>query len=750
MILKSTKLNNEALLLEETLFHTANGYIGVRGNLEEGIDDNKTIRGCYINGFYDTVELSYPERLYGFPVQAQRMINLPDVQTMKIFLDGKEITPFEIEPAEYERILDTAEGIAKRYIKYNIDNGMLSITFTRMASFAGPELFLTLLEIKSDNLSGKLEIQAGINSDVSNYTNPDDPRVAAESTRHILQKSAEKFDDGGMVCCRTSASDLEVSIVQRYKAEGMSIETRKTASGIEINLSAQLNVNSGFKIEKYTVLSDSIRQKNPAEHAFNTADECMEAGSASLLTEQQVYLNDFWRIAAIQTDNCIDVEDTLEFNMYQLLQSTGRDGITSTASKGISGEGYEGHYFWDTEIYIFPFFLFTKPEIAKALLEYRHSILNGARENAKIMGHKQGALFPWRTISGGECSSYFPSGAAQYHLNGDIAYSFMQYWYATEDSDFMAKKGAEVLIETARLWLDVGHYNSKGQFVINCVTGPDEYTCMINNNYYTNRCAQANLRGAVDIYNELCRRGVVKDVELATGIKAEEIKQFEKAADAMLLLYDAQRDINPQDDSFLEKPVWDIANTPPEKFPLLLHHHPMNLYRFQVCKQADTVLAHILFEAGVEESTKLNSYNYYEKITTHDSSLSRCAFGIMAARLGLEEKAYDYFTETLRTDLDNTHGNTKDGLHTANLGGSWMLITMGFAGMSLNENGLHFNFRQPENWECTSFKVRYRNRLIGIKMERDRTELTLEEGKPVEIHVNGKPEYLEPGNIKCC
>jgi len=476
----------------------------------------------------------------------------------------------------------------------------------------------------------------------------------------------------------------------------------------------------------------------------------METGCETLHAEQQAYLNDFWQVAAIQTKDCKEVEDTLEFNMYQLLQSTGRDGITSTASKGISGEGYEGHYFWDTEIYIFPFFLFTKPEIAKALLEYRHSILNNARENAKIMGHKQGALFPWRTISGSECSSYFPSGAAQYHLNGDIAYSFMQYWYATEDLDFMAQKGAEVLIETARLWLDVGHYDSKGKFVIHCVTGPDEYTCMINNNYYTNRCAQANLRGAATIYYELCRRNEAQDVEHATGITTEEVKLFEKAAEAMLLLYDAERDINPQDDSFLEKPVWDIAKTPPEKFPLLLHHHPMNLYRYQVCKQADTVLAYILFEDGVKESTKLNSFNYYEKITTHDSSLSRCAFGIMAARLGLERKAYDYFTDTLRTDLDNTHGNTKDGLHTANLGGSWMLITMGFAGMNLNEKGLHFNFRQPENWESTSFKVRYRNRLIGIKMERGLTEITLEEGNPVEVNVNDNPIYLEPGNIKCC
>ncbi|MCL2820830.1 MAG: family 65 glycosyl hydrolase [Oscillospiraceae bacterium] len=736
MVLKSTKLDTEALLLEETLFHTANGYLGVRGNMEEGFDDPKSIRGTYINGFYDTVDLSYPERLYGFPVQAQRMINLPDIQTIKIIFDGNELSPLINKPAEYERTLDTKEGIAKRHLIYTVGEGTLSVIYTRMASFCRPELFLTVLEITSKNLSGKLELKAGINCDVRNYTNPDDPRVAAESVRHIIMDDAKTLDDGGYVCCSTSASELEVALLQRYKATGMDISTRATATGVEINLTTHINTNKKYSIEKYSILSDSIRQPKPVEYALGAADEYIKAGAGALLAEQKDYMDEFWHVAAIKTEGNKEVEDTLEFNLFQLLQSTGRDGITSTASKGISGEGYEGHYFWDTEIYIFPFFLFTKPEIAKALLTYRHSIINRARENALIMGHKSGALYSWRTISGSECSSYFPSGAAQYHINGDIAYSFMQYWYATGDIEFMAQKGAEVLIETARLWLDVGHYSADGRFLLHCVTGPDEYTCMINNNYYTNRCAQANLKGAVTVYEMLWQQNAAGHAEQATGITQEEINLFEKAADAMWLPYDEALDINPQDDSFLEKPVWDIAKTPNDKFPLLLHHHPMHLYRFQVCKQADTVLAHILFEDGIKDSTKRNSFDYYQRISTHDSSLSRCAFGIMAARLGLENKAYEYFYDTLITDLENTHGNTKDGLHTANLGGSWMVTVMGFAGMRLNEKGLHFKFMQPGMWNRTCFKINYLGRIINVQMERDKSKLSLEKGQPVDIYVN--------------
>jgi alpha,alpha-trehalose phosphorylase len=319
----------------------------------------------------------------------------------------------------------------------------------------------------------------------------------------------------------------------------------------------------------------------------------------------------------------------------------------------------------------------------------------------------------------------------------------MQYWYATGDLEYMSHKGAEVLVETARLWLDAGHYDTQERFLIHTVTGPDEYTCMINNNYYTNRCAQANLSGAAEICKALRKEGMAETIERATGITPEEIELFEHAAAAMWFPYDSERDIHAQDDSFLSKPVWDLSTTPQEKLPLLLHYHPLYLYRHQVCKQADTVLAHILFDDGVEESTKRNSYNYYESITTHDSSLSRCAFSIMATRLGMEKKAYDYFMDTLRTDLDDTHGNTKDGLHTANLGGSWLSMVLGFAGMRLDKDGLHFRCQQPDKWESTTLRIRYLGRLIKVRMERGKAEFTLEEGEPVCIYVDSKQLCLD-------
>jgi len=738
MKLKSNCKDKEKLLIDETLFHVANGYLGVRGNLEEGSDDPKSIRGCYINGFYDSVELSYPERLYGFPQHAQRMINLPDVQTMKVLFNGNMLA----NAIECERELDTSLGITKRRMKYAVDSGYITATFIRMASFTHSELFLTLLEIEAENITGNLEIHAGIDCNVENYTNPDDPRVAAEAIKHFSMTKAEKLVDGGFVKCTTSGSGLDFAVVQRLKVSNGQIEAGKTSDGIGIKVSS-IEINANAKgpeativIEKYTALSDSRRQSNPFKHAMEITEKCMTIGVESLIEEQKAYLDEFWNVAAIETEGFAEAQEALEFNLYQLLQSTGRDGLSSIAAKGISGEGYEGHYFWDSEIYIFPFFLFTKPEIAKSMLDYRYSILDGAKAHAEIMGHTKGALYPWRTISGSECSSYYPSGSAQYHINGDIAHAFMQYWYATADMDYMAHKGAEVLVETARLWLDVGHYDSKGKFNIHAVTGPDEYTCVINNNYYTNRCAQANLQGAADICKMLWQENAAEQVENATGITLEEVELFEKAAANMLLPYDEERNIHAQDDSFLEKRIWDISQTPKEKFPLLLHYHPLHLYRHQVCKQADTVLAHVLYEDGVEESTMLNSFNYYEKITTHDSSLSKCAFCIMASRLGMDDKAYDYFNDILWTDIKDLHGNVKDGLHTANLGGSWLAVVMGFAGMRINEKGLHFKFTQPEKWDKTSFRLRYLDCLLNIQMDCGKVTINLEEGKSVKIFID--------------
>ena len=388
-----------------------------------------------------------------------------------------------------------------------------------------------------------------------------------------------------------------------------------------------------------------------------------------------------------------------------------------------------------------PFFTLTNPQIARALLHYRWSILDAARANARLLGHAKGALYPWRTITGRECSGYFPSGTAQYHINGDIAYAAAAYYLAPGALDYLAGEGAELLAETARLWLCVGSWYD-GTFRICDVTGPDEYTCIVNNNYYTNACARYNLLWAVRAVQLLEEAGGYEADLARVGLGAEERQAMQRAAEKMYLPRDEKLGILAQDDSFLHKPVWDIAGTPKENFPLLLHYHPLELYRYQVCKQADTVLSLFVHEDLQDAETARRTFAYYEKVTTHDSSLSTCIFSIVAARLGLPEKAWRYFGDSALTDLHNMQGNTKDGIHTANMGGSYMAIVYGFAGLRITENGLRLEPMLPAQWQGYRFRFGYRGSRLELSVDKNGGMLTLQSGAPVSFSARGAQHRL--------
>ena len=438
----------------------------------------------------------------------------------------------------------------------------------------------------------------------------------------------------------------------------------------------------------------------------------------------------------------------MRYNLYQLLQAASPDEFGNIPAKGLSGEGYEGHYFWDTEIYMAPFFIYSNPAMARQLLAFRHATLSQARARGKEMGQRKGVAYPWRTIAGRECSAYYPSGSAQYHINADIAYAYLSYYEATGDFAFMEECGAEVLFETARTWLDIGHFLD-GSFRIEGVTGPDEYTCLVDNNYYTNAMAAHNLAGAARLYRELGERSPDRLAALrdALSLTDGEAAEWQKAADAMYLPYDEERDLTPQDDGFLSKKVWDFAGTPKENYPLLLHYHHLAIIRAQVCKQADAVLAHLLLPDLTAESTKRNSYDYYERITTHDSSLSYSVFGAMAARLADAEKAYRYLRETVRLDLDDSHGNAKDGVHAAAMGGTWITVIFGFGGLAGRAETISIDPILPASWRAFSFTVRYRGRAIKVRVGRENVRVELLSGEAIELFVRGRPALLDTRGI---
>jgi alpha,alpha-trehalose phosphorylase len=538
------------------------------------------------------------------------------------------------------------------------------------------------------------------------------------------------------LACATD-SVLETASTHAYKVV-------QAADFGQVALTIEARRGSPIELTKFMVYhaSRTASAEELCGRAEWTLDRVTAQGFKQLLASQQRYMDDFWRrsdvrIRDVREDRTkrttVEIQQAIRFNLFHILQASARAEDTGVPAKGLTGLAYEGHYFWDTEIYLLPFLTYTSPQIAKNLLAFRYKMLPQARARARQLGQR-GAMFPWRTISGEEASAYYAAGTAQYHINADIMYALRKYVQATGDEHFLRDCGAEMLVETARLWLDLGFYSKAkgGKFCINSVTGPDEYNTVVNNNAYTNLMARENLRYAAQTVETLrtAEPDAYKALAQKTGLEPGEMDAWLRAADNMYVPYDEKLKIIPQDDNFLDKEPWDFRNTPPDHYPLLLFYHPLNIYRKQVIKQADVVLAMFLLGELFSAETKKRNFDFYDPLTTGDSSLSSCVEAIIAAQSSDMEKAIRYGMAALLMDLADVGGNVKDGCHIASMGGTWMMLTYGFGGMRDDNGTLSFwPRRAPQENAVLQFTVAYRGQMLEIKISLEKVEYTLREGE---------------------
>lgn len=747
--LRENAFDTATNFLHETLFALGNGYIGLRGCHEEGYSGpaGSSLDGTYLNGFYESEPIVYPEAAYGFAKTNQFMLNVPNAKGIEVWCGDERFDMGQGSLAGYERTLDFRTGVLRRSLEWTSPSGKrLALVSRRVVAFTHKHLFAIDIDIIPLNFAGHMRVVSLLDGQVANQQAGDDPRVGSIVSGPALQLDAVAQDAALSLLTQhthNSGFTLVSAIDSMLFAAGF-VAAVPFQDGQRAGQVFELDVTAGqhLRLTKYGAYYSS--RDYPADQLAGLAREALAqakaAGFEALCIAQQQYLADFWEQADVEIAGDDALQQGMRFNQFHLLQSVGRDGKTNIAAKGVTGEGYEGHYFWDTEIYIFPFFLYSKPEIAKKLLEYRYAGLGKARERARQLSHKKGALYPWRTIAGDECSSYFPAGTAQYHINADIAYSIKLYYEATGDLDYMAQAGAEIVLETARIWIGIGGYDRAGRFCINEVTGPDEYTALVNNNYYTNAMAQMHLRFAAEMVDLLRTRRADDFARIAeaTGLNQNETAEWLRAAGRMALPYDAALGIHEQDDSFLTKKAWDFAGTPKENYPLLLNYHPLVIYRHQVCKQADVVLALLLLSDQFTQEDKKRDFDYYEAVTTHDSSLSSCIFSIIASEVGYAGKAYDYFMETARLDLDDTHGNTHYGVHTAAMAGTWMGVAYGFAGMRVTDGALRFAPTLPAKWRHYQFKIHIRGALLQVRVDARQVQYTLLQGESLQFRHRGE------------
>lgn len=731
-------LDMSSLAVNESVFALANGHIGMRGTLEEG--EPVVVAGTYLNGFFEERPLPYAEAGYGFPEQGQTVVNVTDGKLIRLLVGD---TPLDLaygEIIDHRRTLDLRAGVLRRATEWRSPNGRtVKVTSTRLVSFTRRSIAAIEYTVECTDDGGDLYIalQSDLlaNELVEASGRDDDPRAAAALRKPLQSETAVARGRHAVLVHRTKRSKLRVAAGMEHTVEIPDSSTEDIeASGdlARYTLAARLPTGTRLRLVKYLAYGWSSRRsaealRDQVEGALATAKL---AGWDRLVSEQRELLDAHWAQSDVQIDGDDELQQAVRVGIFHVLQAGLRAERQPIPAKGLTGPGYDGHTFWDTETYVLPVLTYTAPAAARDALRWRHATLDLARERARVLGHP-GAAFPWRTIRGEETSGYWPAGTAAFHINADIADAVSRYFHATLDDAFDRDYGTELLVETARLFADLGHFDVEDGFRIDGVTGPDEYTAVVDNNVYTNLMAQRNFREAA--------AAVKRQPETAgrLGVTGEEVEHWLRAADAMRIPYDSRLGVHMQSDAFTHHEEWDFEGTPSTSYPLLLHYPYFEIYRKQVIKQADLVMALHLCGHAFTLEQKIADFAYYEARTVRDSSLSAAQQAVVAAETGHLQLAYDYWAEAALTDLQNLHQNSGHGLHIASLAGGWTVAVAGFGGMR-DHGTLSFAPRLPQRLTRLGFRVVYQDRILSVSVEGTKATYRVLDGEPLDIHHHGR------------
>ncbi len=745
--LVSRRFSAEGFGESETMFAVANGYMGMRGTHDEGLPSHDP--AFFLNGFHETWPIPYGESAFGFATTGQTIVSAPDGSVMRLYVDEEPLVLSESKLLSYERVLDMRAGLLERSVRFRTARGaVVDLRSQRLVSLHWRHLAAISYEVTLVSGAAELAIASELVTHLPRPKGGDDPRVGVRMTDSALQPVTQSCDGTrvllelrtrqsgmGLACGMEHAIETEL----RHSVESSVEEDEGRVVfflDAEPGIPARVTKLLGYHHAERAAAGDLCRRVN------RTLDRASGDGFERIAEIQRERLDAFWEHSDIAIEGPGDIQQAVRFNLFQLRQASARVEGHGIAAKGLTGRGYEGQYFWDTEIYVLPCLTYTQPHVARRLLHFRYEMLDAARRRAEQLGHR-GALFPWRTISGEEASAYYAAGTAQYHINAAISYAVRQFVRVTGDQEFLAREGVEILVETARFWADLGFFSVRrdGKFCIQGVTGPDEYSAVVDNNAYTNLMARENLAAAAECLQLLEDTDPEAHERLVARLKIEphEPAEWCQAAELMFVPYDERAGVLLQDEHFLNRKPWDFEGTPVEKYPLLLHYHPLNIYRHQVIKQTDVVLATFLAGDQFTLDEKKRVFEYYDPLTTADSSLSSCVQSVMASEVGDVKAAYEYFLISAAIDLANLAGNVGDGIHVASCGGVWMALVNGFAGLrDIEGHDLRFAPRLPVDWESMSFRVIARGSRLEVEMTADATTYRLLDGQPLSLISNGE------------
>jgi alpha,alpha-trehalose phosphorylase len=737
----------DVLAQTESVFALSNGHIGWRGNLDEG--EPYGLPGSYLNGVFEIRPLPYAERGYGNPESGQTIINVTNGKVMRLLVNDE---PFDVRYGElrsHERCLDFRAGVLGRQAEWVSPAGCgVKVTSTRMVSLTQRSIAAICYEVEPVNQTTRIVVQSELVANEQLPVPGRDPRGTAALLEPLVEQAdASRGARAGLVHS-TRESALIVAVVMDHVVDGPPGTLVQSESFPHLGrtmVSTTLEPGQRLRLIKVVAYGWSGSRSLPAvrDQADAALAGAMQTGWEGLLAEQRGYLDRFWACADVELEGDSAIQQAVRFGLFHILQAGARAEGRAIATKGLTGPGYDGHAFWDTETFVLPVLTYTAPDAAAHALRWRHSTLPLAIERARQL-RLNGAAFPWRTIHGEECSGYWPAGSAAFHVNADIAGAAVRYVRATDDTAFEQTTGLDLLVHTARLWRSLGHPDSEGRFRIDGVTGPDEYSAVADNNVYTNLMAQENLFAAADA----AARHPERAREL--GVDDEEMTSWREAAAGMVIPYNATLGVHSQAEGFTGHEVWDFANTTAEQYPLLLHFPYFDLYRKQVVKQADLVLAMQLHPDSFTHEEKARNFAYYDRLTVRDSSLSACVQAVIAAEVGHLDLAEDYLAEAALMDLHDLEHNTASGLHLASLGGIWTALVAGYAGMRHTDAGLSFAPRLPPGLTRLAFGLHLAGGTLRVEVSSAAATYSINSGKPLELLHYGQPVQVSEDQPATC
>ncbi|MEV6595458.1 glycosyl hydrolase family 65 protein [Actinoplanes sp. NPDC051346] len=686
-------LSMSALRQAESVFALANGHIGLRGNLDEGPCG---MPGTYLNSLREQRDLDYPEAGYGYPERTETIVDAPNGKPIVLTVDDERFDVRTATVRRHERCLDLRAGTLRRDVEWVSESGAaIRVSSVRVVSFPHPAVAAIRYEVEALERPVRIRIESDLIANEEQPEPRDDPRASA--TLHSPLRSSSHSPD--VLLHRTRRSGIEVASAVAHV--GPPVTRSSEPDRIRAVVSTTLEPGEPLRLDKFLAYAWGVQ--DPVDNALAARDEAVRWGFDALLARQREYLDDFWETADVEVDGDPEVQQGVRFGLFHVLQAGAQAGPHPIAAKGLTGNGYDGHVLWDTEAFVLPVLTYTHPACVGLALRWRHATLDAARDRAREL-RLAGAAYPWRTISGAECSGYWPAGTAALHVNADIAAAVLRYVAATGDEEFLREAGAEILVETARLWCRVTHADDEGVHHIDGVTGPDEYTALVDDNVFTNLMAQHNLLGAASAVERL---GIA-------GVTAEEIGAWRAAARRLFIPYAPRRGVHEQHSGFTRLQEWDFDATKDDDYPLMLNFPYLDLYRRQVVKQADLVLAMMLRGDAFTAEEKRRNFAYYEARTVRDSSLSAPAQAVLAAETGHLRLAYDYLAEAALLDLRSGGEASGDGLHIAACAGAWIALVQGFGGLRDHGGRLSFAPRLPSCLPRLSFRLRWRDSRLRV------------------------------------